>query len=498
MSTFNASPTDALLIGSRSSSSFDNLYLPPEEPVEPTWRSWGKRVVAVGGAIGSIAIRAADYSRWTNVLGSFGAGFSIQGLIELGAKDDRLARIRQVCLTVFGQVSLFALSQAFANTDDEAWKMYLTHAIIAQFGANVEIAAKWLYQQGAIRIETSSSERLLQRATEAPCISHNLSHVMKALAAGGAGVGSLVLSDPIFKGLSSFISSFYISQIVGERLIDWIDKRIERNDVDQGPSLSLAAGTRYRLIKTILITIGYIAQPLSLTPWTTPDTSQRLKQLVFVGLTLGFFDGIRDRGEIKRVERLGLENLPELEKLSAPERTPHRSDLYRHLAYRIGHYAVPVLSVGGLIGFTVWQEGFELNRPESRIELGTMLAGFLGTYSVGKWADETWNSDQAPSFKRTVMERIWYSFRLLGMNPLFVYYAGTNSLRMDSNATDGLKNPYYAATVIAAWAAYGASMARELVVTSSNRLGTAQLKFPRMLFINAATTTALSLRGINP
>lgn len=480
---------------------YEEFQSPPSAPQESSYRIWGKWAVCALGAGGAIALRFADYSRWTNAIGSFGAGFFAQAGIQASQEGETLARIRQCSLTAFGQVALFAFTQTFANVKTPFVQVFFTHAIIAQFGVNVAIAAFWLYQQGAIRIECENTTRR-PTLNQTQCINHNVSHGVKVIAACGAGVGYFLLSDPILKGLASFLGSFFLSQVAGERVIDHISEKIKAHP----PAQSLASnkvGTRYRYAQTILTTLGYLAQPLIFTPWIKPNVAERIRQLIYVGITLGFFNGILDRSQKRRIKGHPIEDLEEFHKLSKPEKPDHlgcEAPTFKYVAHRVWKYAVPLISICGLIGFTLWQQiaPGQLNSVDSRIALGAMLGGFLATYPLARWVDSKWDAGSRHFFLDKAMTTLWFSPRILGMHPLFIFYMGTNAMQLDSSALDQLQSPYHVATAVAAYTAYGIAMARELAITSSERLGNAQLKYPGMLMIDATLTTVNSIKGIIP
>jgi hypothetical protein len=480
---------------------YQELIDPPPAPEESKWIRWGKRCVCALGAGASIGLRALNLSRSTNVLGSFGAGFFAQSTLQVGFKGETLARIRQCSSTVFGQMTLFALSQAFVNVTNPVWHVALPHAIIAQFGVNVAIAGCWLYQQGGVRVE---GHRQVGRETlnHSQCINHNVSHGIKFIAAAAATVGAFTLSDPILRGLSSFTSSFFLSQIAGERVIDYIGEKVQASSSAADISNEMA-GTKYRYFQTALTTLSFIAQPISFIPWIKPDAVQRIKQLIIVGSSLGFFNGVADRSQKRRLKAHPIEDLEEFEKLKPPEKPTSKNcnaPTLKYLAYQVWRVSVPVISICGMLGFTLWQQlaPGELNSIDSRIALGGMLGGFLAAYPLAKWVDSTWSTKNRNWLTDKMIVALWISPRVLGINPLYIFYMGTNALPLASSEIDQLQNPYYIATAVAAYVAYGAAMGRELAITSSDRFGNAQMKYPGMVMIDSTLTAVNSFKGVVP
>jgi hypothetical protein len=464
---------------------FDSLASPPEEQVESscTWKRWGGRVISVAAGIGAVALRAFQISRVANVIGSLGAGAAIQSAIQSGYKGMTAARIRQVSLTLLGQATLFAFSQGFANTEDVTWKTYLTHAIIAQLGANIAIAARWLYEKrGALRVITQTPQEIQGNTLQyTQCLSHNKSHVLKVLVAGGCGVGYFIVSDPLLKGVLSLVSTFFPSQVFAERFIDLLDH------------------PRLFKWKTVFITTSYALEPLAFIPWADPTSTERIKQLAFVGIGLGLINGIADQSKIPRFERIPIESLEEFQKLkppSRPEKLGRTCPSFKYLAYRTFQFAAPLMALG-VLGFGIWQEA-ALTTNDQRVALGSMIGGFVVTYPVFRQLDSGWDPRKASRLKNSIMVSLWGSSRVLGFPLVVVYFAGTNSLKLDGDALSTSQSPFHFTVLTTSLFSYGALFGRELGIMASDRIGSPQLRAPELLYINAATTAYLSLKGAIP
>ena len=126
-----------------------------------------------------------------NAVGSLGAGAALQSAIQSGFKGATSARIRQVALTLLGQGALFAFTQAFQNTTETTWRTYLTHAIISQLGANLAVAARWLYQKrGALRVESHAPDTVGGETIKyTQFLSHNKSHTAKLVVSAVCAAG---------------------------------------------------------------------------------------------------------------------------------------------------------------------------------------------------------------------------------------------------------------------------------------------------------------------
>jgi len=470
---------------------FDDLEA-PEYQQPGCWQRWRGRVISLVGTAGSIVLRALDISPLTNAVGSIATGFFFQGPISSGKSGVSIAKTRQICLTTFGQVALFGVSQAYANDRDRKAQIIFTHTIMALLGANIQLVSHWLYQQGAVRVESHAYKDLPGDRFPKGLVNENVSHALKILASGGLTAAAFLDSDPVLKALSAFGATFFGCQVVGERVLIFIDGKIEKNDSTEG--------TRYRALKTALTSSAYVVIPLTFIPWTAnPDSSTRLSQLKIVGAVLGLFDGVLSKSKMARIENCPIAHLEELKLLddvNEEEQIQNKSPLA--VAYRAWKVAAPVIAVSGLIGFVVWQEGFSLDDLDSKISLGSMLGGFLSSYSLAKFADKTWN----PGVRHLLKDKLFLFFnadsRLLGVDPLYLYLAGTNALSMNNHAIEAQRSPFRRVAIISSWAAYGLSMGREFFVTSSDRIGSAPTKFPLMALVNGAITAKLSISGKIP
>ncbi len=470
----------------KESLTFDDLDAPPAVPTVSSWswKNWRGRIVSVAVGIGAIALRASQISRVANAVASFGAGAAIQSAIQSGFKGATSARIRQVGLTLLGQAALFAFSQGFQNTTETTWRTYLTHAIIAQLGANLAIAARWLYQKrGALRVETHAPENVGGETLKyTQLLSHNKSHVAKVVVAAVCTAGYFYVDDPLIKGGLSFVASFFPSQVLGERTVDALD------------------APRFLKRKTALITLAYVLQPLGFVPWANPSTEERIKQLVFVGIGLGFTNGVADQSKIPRFQRIPIEDLEELQRLKPPEKPKKKGCTlltFRYLAYRTFTLAAPLMALG-VLGFGIWQEAADLKTTDQRVALGAMVGGFLVTYPVFRKLDSGWDPQKASRLKNSMMVSLWGSSRVLGFPLVMVYFAGTNSLKLDGDAVKAPQSPYHLAVLISSLFSYGALFGRELGIMESDRIGSPQLKAPELFYINAVTTTYLSIKGVVP
>ena len=511
----------------------------PAQPRESLWqRCWKplSTIGAFGGAAASVAVRVLGLSRWTNVIGSVGAGYFTQAVISSRFSGDSLARVRRICLTLFGQMTLFALTQICVNRKDDHGNLLvdqtnqmLVHLIIAELGANAEILLQRLWEEGGIRVESHAQALVpgekfkhlsilrslasgalrkcgLDRWSSAHLIPPMVPYILKLGASGACAVlvslkeeGQDYVEDPVARGLISFGASIYGLQVAGGIFLIWVDHQIKKHDSDESThSLTERGGTWYRKLKYIFTTLAYLAIPLSFVPWTAkPDTMARLGQLVVVGGVLGFFDEIRNAAIMARMKipPASLSEFKSIETRSEPTSPRSTWERVRHGAYRIWGVATPILISSGLIWFVAKQTCCVLNDKNSKIALGTMLGSFLGTFGLCKVADWTWDPDRRGLLRDKLMGFLFASPRVFGINPLFIYLAGVNALAMNNHSIEAQENKFHLATIIVSWGAQGFSAARELWITMDTRVGSALIDAPWLVLGNAVLTTKLYITG---
>ncbi len=470
---------------------FDDLEPPPEEGGKTLCSKWRGRVVSLGGLAVSATVRSFNFHRVTNVLSSVGMGTSLQSLISTSFDRKNLPRVRQVCLTVFGQLVLFYLSQGFANVPVSAWKIFFTDAIISQLGANVEIMARWFHQHGLVRNESHLPGAKTENPTRIRTVPQPIAHALKLAAFGGGIAVSVLAKDRLIKGVASFVASFYMGQIVGETAAHLIDDQIEKHDIES--SSLTEGGTKYRWWKSVFITLANLGVVLSFVPWrSNPDTAGRLRELVFAAAAAGLCMGFTDETEKRRLEKKSMQTLEEFKELAPPD--PEHFPL-RNRVYKIWKVAVPAIATVGMLLFTVAQV-IVLKNSEARIALASNAIGFLGTYWSCKGIDRKWSKNPNDPLYSKLMANIWCATRILGIPAIMWYLSGTNILIMDNQAIQSEQSPFRIWGIIGSWLCYGIAMGREVYILASDRIGNPQLKFPVMLFSNAAIVTKLSLSAV--
>ncbi|MGB7978232.1 MAG: hypothetical protein WCF19_03615 [Chlamydiales bacterium] len=461
--------------------------LPSPEPLPQTSRWKGRlwTAVTVGAAAGCVAWELANYSNVSNALASLSAGIFGQMAIQSIFQGTSLQRAMHVTSTLFGQVSAFDLSQGYANATSRKVQIGLTQSIIALFGANIAVALTRLYQEQGVRVEhTSSSEGA--KMNYKPLIPSVVAHVLKIAATGAciAAANMIFPNDRISQGFSYFFAAVYGAQLLGTACSTGIDREIENRDIRPG-TLSEVHGTKWRTAKTCVNTAGYVLRVASLAGLIPIP-------LWGAGIVLGFFSGFTGQGEMRRIHKLSEAELSEFIKLDPPESTQSGCG---YAAYKVWRYAVPFFSFVSVVGVTSWLLSLPDNDINSYIAMGSMLSCFIPTYLWAKYSDEKLALNGSKGFLNWSLVHFWASFRILGIDPLYLYYAGTQVLKLDSQATVSLQDSYYKGITFAAWGAYGVSMACELMKTTSERMGSATLMVPLMMLVNGMLTTDAAVKG---
>ena len=445
---------------------------------------WGKRIVCTVAAVGSLALRVANLSRWTNAIGCLGAGISTLAGVTVGSDPEKLARIRQIALPLVGQISIFALSQAWANDPAPSHQQAFVSTIIALFGANIQIILGWLSQQGAIRTE-GDSQNLLETGDDKTLVhfsraQENLVHLLKIASAAGLGALAFTSRDSIVKSMATYFFPFLLNQVAGERLIGFLDHKILTTD--------LGRGSRIRLVKTALATLSYVGQLVSFAfmQWR----KETIVDLVASATLQGLGDGIIERCVGRRIENLPVRLLEELKKLPPPKKA------WQNIAYRVWKVSVPLIAITGIIGFTIWQNNYVLENKESKIALGSMLAGFLSGTTSSYLIDFSWDPNKRKKIPDQLMTWLWFSPRILGIDLLWFYYALINSIKIDANVIDEQTNSSRLTAIFFAWFFYGARMGHELVISSSSRIKSPH-NFNKLGTFNGAQALSYYLIGGN-
>jgi hypothetical protein len=457
----------------------------PAEPRRPgCGERWKWRTVSIVAVGGCLALRVLDLGDWFNVGADIGVGVFAHAAISFGQERVSLSKIRQVSSTLLGQaIAIFPLTAAYTDTADTKKKTILLSAIIALFGANIEIGVRWFFEKKVVREESQRlvSDQANQSFENVPLVKRPVAIGLKILASGGFAAAYYKTNDLVAKGLSSFGSFFYAGQIGGEALIKWVNGKITENEQeDEDEAYHRANGTLYRTLKTGLTTLPYIFMPLCFIPWgANPDSDERIRQLSYVGASLGFLDGIMNESKMARLRNVPVARLEEFQTMKG---------------HRLWDIAVPLIAIGGLVYYMIREEGYELKDEVTKSALGAMFGTFVSTLVCGKVVDLTWN----PQVRKVWHDRFFTFFmaspRVAGMWPLYAFLAITNSLQMNEKAIEG-QNAFQKAMNVMGWSAFGFSMARELCVTSSDRVGSLLLKFPLMAFVTGATTAKIAGTG---
>ena len=468
-----------------------------DSPPTSSWIPWLKRGVTLLGLGGSVALRVASLSLSTNAIASIGIGFTACHVITSLVPNEEtitMARIRQFALPIIGQTSTYFLSQAWANVSGRGEQIAFDNTIIALLGVNAHLILNWLWQQGAIRNESqapigkTAPDRKLDKKPIVPLL---WSRVAKVFASAGLTYLYTQTEDTILKPVSAFFASFLAAQAFGEAGIDFVDHQVHAHDRGEG--------TRWRTFKTALLTISWIGRhpAFALLPWRNSKGSERLFQLWLAGGLLGTFDGILTRSQNRRIEKIDVNDLEELMKQPLPERSGGCCNLFKYQVCRIWKYGASLISLAGLIGFTSWQVSSVLTEKEEKIGLYLTLAGFTAATSICHLVDRSWDPKKAHFYRDKLMGSIWYSHRFFFVDPIYFYFALINAVKIDSDALGSETSDYRIAALSTAWFFYGGRWAHELFISSSDRYGDAQIKYPTMAMLDGVKSASYYILGKN-
>ncbi len=475
----------------RSLLHFDDVQKPEEER-QVNWGSWGKRAVSVACVAGSATFSVMNAYRTANAFGYFAIGLSGLYCVSSIADEETKVWIRKVLFVVMGQTSIFAFSQAYANDDAKKDKEAFVRTIMVLFGANVELIRGWFWDQG-IQAESQEDPKSGGRKLDSPWINKYLSWTLKAAIAGGFIYFRYEwLQDPILQGFALFLGSFLASQVLGEVTIDLVNRAIEKRDVDN-------QGTYFRVAKNAILTSAFLGQMGALIPWA-PRHSQNPWAM---GPSIGSTSGILDRSLIVRAQKIPVEELDELGKLQRPQYARKWGvQKVKYCAYWTWKIAVPTISLLGVLGFGIWNLIKRRAQPitkDEQVALGALVGGYWLSSFIWFPVDWIWSPTMRGPILDKMMTMMWLCPRVFGIDPLFVYFAVTNSLKMDGEAIEsGAEGSNYRLwAVFAAWFCYSFRMAQEVAVLASDRLGKVQANIPKMALINAALTMYLYIKDDN-
>ncbi len=451
----------------------------PKAPVPTCFQSWGGRVVSIASGITSIAIRTANIAPWASAVSCLGIGFSAQSLLESFTTRKNLLAVQKAALTVLGQMPLFFLTQLWENTENPTIQTGVVDTVIALLGANAFIYIKQFYLNRPDRLEAHVVQRRDSPRFQGIFFSSKALNGIKLALSGFSLFSVFKINDYVYKMLASFGATFFISQVAGDLSCKFFDRKITAND-----SIN---GTRWRTVKNAFIFLGAIAIPACLIPWKgDAHSTTRQAQLPFIGIVLGFFQGVWNRAHTSRFRNVPVEELQEFRETGPSEES---SRVWR-IAHKIGQICLPTIFITGLISFFAWQIGWDLgDDQDSKNAFGSLFGGFMATYFVGTYFDHKWD----PMVRHRAKD--WMGVFLIapaimGCSVALIYSIFTNAINM---ADRGITRQY---TWLqnTAWASYGIAMALELIKTSGKRVGTVLIP-PLLVFINGALTFKRRITG---
>jgi|GEM_PF-3549639 len=444
-----------------------------------TIRKWRGRVISSVTGLLSISIRTINIAPWTNGLSSFGIGLSAISLIESFIDKKNLLVVQKIALTVLGQMPMFFLTQVYENTESKRAQTAVVDTIIALLGANIFTYIHQFIRNRPERVEGHGVQQEGGVRFRGIFISSRIQNIAKSSFAAFGLYGYLKIQDHVYKMLSFFSATFLASQVIGDITGKFVDKKITLNE---SPT-----GTVWRRVKYMIIMAGALAIPLSLIPWKADAQSEaRQAQLPFIGIVLGFFQGFWHQAMRRRLRYVPVEELQEMKEGSPRE----DASSFWKLSHKIYSIAVPLINVCGMIGFYVWQMGWDLGDAEdAKKALTSLFVGFMATLGMGTLFDQLWD----PKVRHRVKDyaQVFLTVpAVLGCSIALIYSVFTNAINM---ADRGITREY-SWLQNTAWFFYGSAMALELIKTSGKRIGS--VLFPPLLaFVNGSLTLKLRITG---
>lgn len=466
--------------------------LPPDG-----WRGWwGGKIVTVlkGGsalavAATSAAIRLRNLHPIANGLSSIGIGCGFQAIVSTFIPDAYTSRVQQVFQTVFGQTALFLISQLVVNfPETETASLAIIGAML---GVNLAIWGKQFIDSRFGLSDSTPPEAIETTGAKLQCFSFSplagVHYPLKIIAAVGCLMTWMKSTDPVIQGLASFGACYYAIEPLAQRALSAVDRQIAKTKRAAQDGISHLQHSYWRLLKVSVNTLSYLMIPIAMVPWDEPRTTARSLQLWATGFFIGLCDGFLFRTQEKELRKTNIDQIAALK-----SRTPVQST-----AFRVWRVAWPILIFGSITTFVISQ----LMSNESdidKIAMGTMYLGYLYACAKSLAIGQYWNlQKRCEKLHLTLWDR-WVDGRVVSqilpriaaINPIYVYYALTNSIAMHGD--QHLKTSYKILLCLA-WFFYGKGMGTEFEQTWGENRGTI-FRFPTMLFVNAILTTAAVLR----
>ncbi len=424
-------------------------------PTEQPRRSWCGRIMSVLGAAGSFGVTFVD-SMWAKAIGSFATGFFAERVVECTFEHKSLERARKVLTGVVADVfPVLALSQVYANEDNDKLKDFAVYTIAAGFGVNLSLFLQSMIDQKMARVEVHALEDDNGEKLKFFLPNRDVVDFLKLLAViANVALYYLFDDDPLFQAITALFASAYGAQIVGGRIGRRMIHKIKETD---------RGGTCYRTAQTIINALGFICTPLLAFPLTAdPDTNQRRAQIPLMGL-IELFGQFRHESLIERFKNFSIPYLKEFHSLHAPKE--------KELCYRVWRIAYRILSSLAVAGFGLWQIVVLTDRVE-KLELGAMVLSFFATLGIYHFVDRKFHTGARHWLKDTLMVYLVLTPRIFAINPLLTSLLATNAEKIDSSQII-LHEKSLISEVLAGfgWASTGFIAAHRLYFTTSEWVG---------------------------
>jgi hypothetical protein len=441
---------------------------------------------------GAVVLRALRSDPWMEVAGNVAMGIGGQALINTCIGDGWKSRVQQLALASYAsQPALFAVTEWFNSTQNRAVQQGCIGAIGAMLGAGLALYGKELIDRRGILLSESEPGDSTGNKFHDFFDSEKMflwivaSKVAACVACFGA---SLVVTNPLWMGITSFGLTYYMSELAGQVLSEVVDYKITnqppvRAGEEEGEFTGLPQ-SRWRMAKAAISTAGFFAVPLSWTPRAKESFGSATQvPLPFVGIINGLCEGFAYRSQERRFRNIPIDQLEEL----GP-----RSEKKMHWIARI---AVPLLALGGLSWYVFTQNG----KPQDQWALRSLYAGAVWVFAKNGLTEWKWDLEKRreianPDRKQRLLDQAvlsQYSPRLLGISPAILYFLVENSMSLRGGQE--LSTAEMVALIVGLHA-YGQGMADEWWKAWSERKGNIFL-FPLMMMMNALWTQSKVVQG---
>lgn len=503
----SASPTLSMPFLSRTgewrADVLDDIVIPAG--TTPEGRCGGRAVrVLLGGS--SLVIAAAfGVMRWyslhpvANGLSTIAAGMGVQAFVQAVVPDEYMSRVQQVSETVFGQSTLFLLSQLAANAsklglDFITMQAGVSAGIGVMLGMNLAIMGKqWIDSRFGIREFNLPDKAEPGAKFQCAMFSEPMKkahYVFKAIAVAGCATGwglSVEAGNTVLQGIMSWGTCYYATEPVAQAALAAIDRRIRATDEGaEGAYLGVRFKKKAALIRfrTAVNTLSYLAIPATLVPWGKPRTTAYMQQLWATAIPIGLFSGFLFRSQENELRKTSIDKITALKPRTQVE----------NRAFRVWKVVWPTLIFLGMTAFVIGQWVDPKMDVQDKLTMAAFYLGYLFETAKDLYIDRYWNVEDRASqtrvdWKDQVKDGLVISQilpRSGGINPIYLFSILTSSIALHSGQE---LDPLHQVLNKLAWFIYGKMIQNEFYQTMGERQGL-RSRAPTVFYLNAIMTMA--------